>query len=77
MEKGTFQPSFDVERRFAKIKLFIAGWVGELACHQKAFQPTIHDSQGQVSSNKLSYKVYFIIGGGYSNEFKCIFLVQL
>ena len=31
---------------------------------------TIPDSQGQVSSNKLSYRVYFIIGNGYSNEFK-------
>jgi len=35
------QPSFDDERRFAKI---IAGWSGDLACHQKAFQPTIPDS---------------------------------
>jgi len=24
--------------------------------HQEAFQPTIPDSQGQVSSNKLRYK---------------------
>ena len=31
----------DHERRFAKI---IAGWLGELACHQKAFQATISDS---------------------------------
>ena len=28
------------------------------------------DSYGQVSSNKLSYRVYFINGGGYNNEFK-------
>ena len=26
----------------------------------RAFQLTIHDSQGQVSSNKLSYRVWLI-----------------
>jgi len=30
----------------------ITGWVGS---HQKVFQPTIPDSQGQISSNKLSW----------------------
>jgi len=35
----------DDKRRFAKI---IAGEPGEFACHQKGFQPTISDSQGQV-----------------------------
>jgi len=42
------------ERWFAKIKLLLDGQ-GELACHHKAFQPPIPDSQGQVSSNKLTY----------------------
>jgi len=45
-----------MEKRCAKIKILLDGQ-GELACHQKAFQPTIPDSQGQVSSNKLSYRV--------------------
>jgi len=31
----------------------IAGWLGEMACQQKDFQPIIPDSQGEVSSNKL------------------------
>ena len=44
------QPSLDDKRRFAKI---IAGWLGEMACQQKDFQPIIPDSQGEVSSNKL------------------------
>jgi len=34
------EPSFDDEKRFAKI---IAGWLGEMACHQKEFQPIIPD----------------------------------
>jgi len=35
------EPSFDDdERRFAKI---IAGWLEELACYQKEFQPIIPD----------------------------------
>jgi len=40
----------------------IAGWVEELACHQKTSTYTIPDSQGQVSSDKLSYiyRVWFI-----------------
>jgi len=38
------------------------GYLRVMACHQKAFQPTIPDSQGQVSSNKLCYMVSFIIG---------------
>jgi len=46
---------------------FIAGWPGELACHQKAFQPTISDSQGQVSSKIIGW---FIVKDGYSNELK-------
>jgi len=39
----------------------IAGWVEELACHQK-LQHTIPDSQGQVSNDKLGYiyRVWFI-----------------
>jgi len=53
------------ERKFGKI---IAGWVEELACHQKTFQSTIPAYQGQLSGNKLNYRVWFIIGGGYSNE---------
>jgi len=44
------QPSLDDKRRFAKM---IAGWLGEMACQQKDFQPIIPDSQGEVSSNKL------------------------
>ena len=55
------------ERKFGKI---IAGWVEELACFQKTFQPTIPDSRGQVSGNKFNYRGRFIIEGGYSNEFK-------
>jgi len=35
------EPSFDDERRFAKI---IAGWLEELAYNQKEFQPMIPDS---------------------------------
>ena len=35
------------ERRFAKI---IAGWLGRVPCHQKAFQPTIPDSQYILST---------------------------
>ena len=34
----------------------LAWWVGR-ACYQKAFQTTIPDSQGQVSSNRLCYRV--------------------
>ena len=44
----------DHERRFTKI---IAGWLGEMACQQKDFQPIIPDSQGEVSSNGLNYRV--------------------
>ena len=33
-------------------------------------KPTIPDSQGQVSSNKLNERVWFIIGGGYNIQFK-------
>ena len=51
------------------LKLLLDG-KGEVACYQKAFQLTIPDSQGQVSSNKLNYRVYFIIEGGYNNEYK-------
>ena len=32
----------------------------------KSFQPTIPDSQGQASSNKPSYRVWFILGGSYN-----------
>jgi len=45
MEKGTFQPSFDGERRFAKIKLFIAGWVGRVGMSSKSFS-TYHSRSG-------------------------------
>ena len=42
-----------------------------------AFQSTIHDSQGRVSSSKLSYRVYrFYLGGGYSNDFIMAAVVQ-
>jgi len=58
MEKEIFQPCFDDER-FAKI---IAGWVGRVGMPSKIFQPTIPDSQGQLSSDDLSYRVYFVIG---------------
>ena len=38
----------------------IAGWLGDLvAIHQKAFQPTIPDSQGQVSNKKVNYRVAY------------------
>jgi len=50
------QSSFDDERRFAKI---IAGWLEEMACQQKDFPPIIPDFQGQVSSNKLNYRVVY------------------
>jgi len=33
------EPSFDDERRFAKI---IAEWLEELACHQREFQHNYH-----------------------------------
>ena len=39
-----------------------AGWQGELACHP--------DSEVHVSSNKLNYRIWFIVEGGHSNEFK-------
>ena len=34
----------------------------------KADQPTIPYFQGQVSSNKLNYRLWFILEGGFSNE---------
>ena len=40
MKKRTFQPSFDDESRFAKIKI-IARWVGRVDMPSKAFQLTI------------------------------------
>ena len=44
---------------------------GQTSWHAiKKLQPTIPDSQGQVSSNELNYRVWFIIDGGYSNAFK-------
>ena len=49
MEKMRWKRMLHDERKFCEI---IAGGVEELACHQKTFQPTIPDSQGQVSSNK-------------------------
>jgi len=48
------EPSFDDERRLAKT---IGGWLEELAYHQKDFQPIIPDSQGQITCNKLNYRV--------------------
>ena len=33
-------------------------------------KPTIPDSQGQVSSNKFNYRVWFIIESGYNIEYK-------
>ena len=51
MEKRTFQPSFDDERRLLDGK-------GELTCHKKAFQLTILYCQGKASNDKLSYRVY-------------------
>jgi len=50
-------PHPDDKRRFAKI---IAGWPGELTCHQKAFQPTISDSQGQVSSKIIGWFILLL-----------------
>ena len=55
LRKLYIQPSLDDKRRFAKM---IAGWLGEMACQQKDFQPIIPDSQGEVSSNKLYIYMY-------------------
>ena len=57
MRERTLQPSFVDERRIAKNELIIAGWVGRVGMPSKAFEPTNADSQGQVSSNKLSYEI--------------------
>ena len=35
--------------------------MGRESWHQKAFQPTILYCQSQVSNNKLSYRVYYLV----------------
>ena len=44
------------------VKLWLDGWRCWHAIRK--LQPIIPDSQGQVSSDKLNYRVWFIIKGG-------------
>jgi len=57
------QPSFDDERRLLKLLLDASGLVGGIG--MPPFRPTIPDSQGQVSSNQLNYRIWFMSEGGY------------
>ena len=48
-------------------------WYFQFQLTKTTLQPTIPYSQGQVSSNKLSYRVQFI-EGGYTNVYMCIYM---
>ena len=71
-EENYIQPPFDDERRFLKLLLDASGLVERVG--MPSFQPSIPDSQGQVSSNQLNYRLWFISEGGYSKYIRLISL---